>query len=179
VATARGPTAADRVKRWGYRLALAGLHVWWALAHPRSRGVRCVILRGDRVLLVKQTYGDRSSWVIPGGRVKRSESPIDAARREMSEELGLELVGPRVVGRFLERGGGRRETLFCVLAEAGAGSPQLNLAELRDAGWFHFAGLPEEADWRTRRLTEVALREHVRRAGGGRGRPRQRPSGRG
>lgn len=43
---------------------------------------------GDRVLLVRKTYGNR--WDIPGGYVDRDESPADACRRELLEELNLD-----------------------------------------------------------------------------------------
>ncbi|MEU4315140.1 NUDIX hydrolase [Nocardia sp. NPDC024068] len=43
---------------------------------------------GARVLLVRKTYGDR--WDIPGGYVDREESPAQACRREIREELGLD-----------------------------------------------------------------------------------------
>ncbi|WP_435583330.1 NUDIX domain-containing protein [Amycolatopsis thermoflava] len=43
---------------------------------------------GDRVLLVRKTYGNR--WDIPGGYVDRGESPAAACRREIREEIGLE-----------------------------------------------------------------------------------------
>jgi 8-oxo-dGTP diphosphatase len=41
-----------------------------------------------RVLLVKPTYKDH--WDVPGGVVESNESPRDAARRELGEELGLD-----------------------------------------------------------------------------------------
>ena len=40
-----------------------------------------------RVLLVKPTYKD--GWDIPGGYVEPEETPLDACRREVREELGL------------------------------------------------------------------------------------------
>jgi 8-oxo-dGTP diphosphatase len=42
---------------------------------------------GDKVLLVRKTYGNR--WDIPGGYVDRGESPASACEREVREELGL------------------------------------------------------------------------------------------
>lgn len=41
-----------------------------------------------RVLLVKPTY--KAGWDIPGGYVEPGESPKQAARREVREELGIE-----------------------------------------------------------------------------------------
>ena len=62
-------------------------------------GAICVIERADgMVLLVRLSY--RNSWGLPGGLLKRGESPQDAARREVAEEstLDVELVGdPAVV----------------------------------------------------------------------------------
>jgi ADP-ribose pyrophosphatase YjhB (NUDIX family) len=43
---------------------------------------------GDRMLLVRKTYGNR--WDIPGGYVDRGESPRAACRRELREEIGIE-----------------------------------------------------------------------------------------
>jgi 8-oxo-dGTP diphosphatase len=44
----------------------------------------------DKILLV--TRG-RSRWSLPGGTIRRSESPIEAARRELIEETTLAVDG--------------------------------------------------------------------------------------
>jgi ADP-ribose pyrophosphatase YjhB (NUDIX family) len=50
----------------------------------------CLIFdRDDRFLIVEPTY--KSTWDVPGGVCEIDESPRRAARRELSEELGLEL----------------------------------------------------------------------------------------
>jgi 8-oxo-dGTP diphosphatase len=62
-------------------------------------GALAVIERSDgRLLLVRHSY--RPGWGLPGGFLKRGESPDDGARREVCEEIGLpiELVsGPVAV----------------------------------------------------------------------------------
>ncbi|WP_063060535.1 NUDIX domain-containing protein [Nocardia sienata] len=49
----------------------------------------------DEVLLVHKTYG--IGWDIPGGYVEPGESPAQACRREVAEELGID----RAPGRLL------------------------------------------------------------------------------
>jgi ADP-ribose pyrophosphatase YjhB (NUDIX family) len=49
----------------------------------------------DRILLVKPTYKD--SWDIPGGVIEPDEPPRACLRRELLEELGVELQ----IGRLL------------------------------------------------------------------------------
>jgi len=61
-------------------------------------GALCVIERDDgHLLLIRQSY--RNHWGLPGGLLKKHEAPEDAARREISEEVGLTvaLVGEPVV----------------------------------------------------------------------------------
>jgi 8-oxo-dGTP pyrophosphatase MutT (NUDIX family) len=61
---------------------------------PRAETVAAGVLlfdAADRVLLVDPTY--KPGWEFPGGVVERGESPTRAGRREVAEELGLELTG--------------------------------------------------------------------------------------
>jgi ADP-ribose pyrophosphatase YjhB (NUDIX family) len=51
-------------------------------------GVKALVTAADRVLLVKETHSDGSSfWTLPGGGVESAESNAAALRRELAEEL--------------------------------------------------------------------------------------------
>jgi len=58
----------------------------------RKRVSADVLLRDEqgRILLVKPTY--KPGWDLPGGMAEANESPDDAARRELKEELGLDVT---------------------------------------------------------------------------------------
>lgn len=58
-----------------------------------------VIVRGGRVLVSQRRPGGGQAgrWEFPGGKRERGESDERALRRELMEELGVELeVGPRL-----------------------------------------------------------------------------------
>jgi ADP-ribose pyrophosphatase YjhB (NUDIX family) len=137
------------ILRFGYRTAYAALRVYWFLRRPEVRGVKCVITNGGRVLLVRHTYGPRG-WDLPGGTVKRGESPVDAASREMNEELGVSIADWRPIGLFKLSIDHRRDRLHCFQAELHAPKLQIARAELADAGWFSRDELPRNLGRYTR-----------------------------
>lgn len=67
------------------------LNRWAHKSLPTKRLAACVLLfdDDDRLLVLKTTY--RKEWLLPGGVVERNESPWDGARREVREEIGIEL----------------------------------------------------------------------------------------
>ncbi|GGM65852.1 NUDIX domain-containing protein [Dactylosporangium sucinum] len=64
---------------------------------PRKRMGSGVLFRdvASRILLVEPVYKDY--WELPGGAVDDNESPHDAARREVNEELGLAVLPGRLL----------------------------------------------------------------------------------
>ncbi|WUH92763.1 NUDIX hydrolase [Streptomyces sp. NBC_00433] len=79
------PTPADP-EAWNAYLAEGNA------TQARKRVSADVLLRDEqgRVLLVKPTY--KPGWDLPGGMAEANEAPDDAARRELKEELGLDVT---------------------------------------------------------------------------------------
>ena len=59
--------------------------------------LRCsmLLLRGDDVLLCRRT-DQADVWVLPGGTPRRGEGTAAAARREIEEETGLQVMAEAV-----------------------------------------------------------------------------------
>ena len=137
------------IRRLAYRAAYLGLRVYWLVRRPEVTGVKCMITDGDRVLLVRHTYGSRR-WDMPGGSVKRGEEPVDAARREMHEELGVSIEDWRPLGVISLSVDHRRDRLHCFRAEVDDPEIEINLGELSAAEWFSLGALPRKVGRYTR-----------------------------
>ncbi|MEA2320186.1 MAG: hypothetical protein QOD81_36 [Solirubrobacteraceae bacterium] len=111
------------------------MRLWWFVRRPHTSGVKCVVRDGERVLFVRHTYGNRHAWELPGGILGRDEAPDSAVRREMREELGVELADLRELGRVEVSGDHKHTLLICF--EAGPASAPLRFAraEIAEARW--------------------------------------------
>ncbi len=129
------------IRRLTYRLGYRILQAVWLITRPTLRGVKCLLTDGNRVLLVRHTYG-RRWWDLPGGAIARGECPQRAARREMHEELGLDDVAWSPGGELQVRTRRRTDRMYLFRAELTRPPIKLDPGELQDARWFDRGELP-------------------------------------
>ena len=54
--------------------------------------VAAIIKKGERIFATQRGYGEwKDWWEFPGGKVEPGESPVQALRREIREELDTEI----------------------------------------------------------------------------------------
>jgi 8-oxo-dGTP diphosphatase len=89
-ATYAGPhRPIDHMCRAAYWFGFRVMRSWWFIARPRHRGALVAVWVGDRVLVLRLSY--RVHLNLPGGGVHAGETDLSAARRELREEVGLDL----------------------------------------------------------------------------------------
>ena len=60
--------------------------------------VLCLIQDGDKILMQNRVKKDWKGYTLPGGHVEPGESFVDAVKREMKEETGLDIINPKLAG---------------------------------------------------------------------------------
>jgi 8-oxo-dGTP pyrophosphatase MutT (NUDIX family) len=128
-------------RRSAYRLGYRLLRAYSRLRHPSLSGVKCVLCDGELVLLVRHTYGP-PGWSLPGGIMRPSEDPLHTARRELAEELGVQVGALRAVGEIQAHIDGRRDRVHCFSAQVHSPVLTLDAAEIAEARWWPRDHLP-------------------------------------
>jgi len=135
-------------------LAHSVRHYWRRIRKAPIAGVSIIVtnLAGD-VLLLKHSYGP-AVWGLPGGGLGRGEDPVEAARREVREELGVELARIELVATLEEVLSGSPHTAH-VFAGVCDRQPRPDGREVVEARFFPSHSLPEPLGETTR--TRIAV----------------------
>jgi ADP-ribose pyrophosphatase YjhB (NUDIX family) len=107
-----------------------------------------------RILLLEHVFRPDSGWGIPGGFLSRSEQPQDGLRRELREEVSIEIDEVEFLfARTLPR---PRQVEIYFRARV-IGDPKPSSFEIKKAQWFTLNELPEELSNDQRRLIQRAI----------------------
>lgn len=112
-------------------------------------GVGVVLRRDEEVLLVKRAFPPKAGYYsIPGGLVELGEKVRDAARREISEETGLDIKLEKIVDVIdnIVRDEDGKVKFHYVLVDflaRPAGGDLKSSSDVLEAKWVPFRDLPK------------------------------------
>src|ERR1700704_2937119 len=135
--------------------------------------------RAGAILLIRfvvpREDGDFVFWALPGGEIEAGETEVEAAVREVREELGLELTvtGPVYCdsNQFFHQGEMQDNVDFLFRAECGREEPRLvgftadEREIMKEIRWWSAA----EVETSEERIFPVDVAERMREMSGGRG----------
>lgn len=116
------------------------VRLFWLITKNKKSRVRAIILddKEDSVLLVKNL--SYNYFHLPGGAIEKDESPEMAIRREVREELGIEITIVKKFSKGFYEGSQKSIEIFLCTTKQSVIVPQW---ELSAAGWFKFDNLPK------------------------------------
>jgi len=127
-----------------WRRAPKALRRWTVrFSHPRFAVTAGAIVTDDhgRVLLLKHRFRPGSGWGLPGGFIEHGEQPEDGLRRELREEIGLEVERLKL---FTVRAFKRPKQVEIVFMGQTVGNPDELSFEIQEAAWFLPGEFPPE-----------------------------------
>lgn len=127
--------------------------LWWRLSPRRTLGVRVMLHRDRKLLLIRHRYG--GTLMLPGGGVDSRETVWAAARRELEEETGISDCGPlRLAGIYLHLADGRRDYVVLFAGNLPDQLPPYNPGALSEIESVHV----EMADVQDERISPATRR---------------------
>ena len=139
-----------KLRRWTVRLS-----------HPQFAVTAGAVItdRGGRVLLLKHRFRPGAGWGMPGGFLEEGEQPQEALRRELREEVGLEVEKLELFTTRAFKVPRQVEIVFT--ARAIGDTNELNF-EIQKAAWFFLNELPQELPKDQVQLIKRALDDGAR-----------------
>jgi ADP-ribose pyrophosphatase YjhB (NUDIX family) len=137
----------DALWRSAYRIAFRLRKLYWRVHRSRLTGAYVAVWQDERLLVIQNSY--RRLFSLPAGGLARGERPIDAALRELQEEVSI---------------AARPEELHYVgeiVSFAGATEDHAHFFELRPEGEIRFAVDRREVVWADFLSPEDALERGV------------------
>lgn len=127
----------------------------------RTREAGAIAVRieaGEAVYLLVTAKGDPKEWIFPKGHVERGETLVDAARRELLEEAGVEGQARGEVGRSrFSVGASEFEVLYFLFMR----QAERDSTEGRRKAWLPYTAAHERLSFADARLLLARARQMI------------------
>jgi 8-oxo-dGTP pyrophosphatase MutT (NUDIX family) len=114
----------------------------------RKERAQCLVIRENKILMVKHRQGGEEWWCLPGGAIEKGETPEEAAIRELKEEC---LIDGKVIRQTGYTAYSANDKSFTFEMDIGTQNPILGIDPdlplgkqvLIDVQWLELSEIPE------------------------------------
>ena len=125
------------IKLIAYKIAT----IYWKIFRPQTFGVKLLLINDNKVLLVEHSY--TKGYHLPGGGVKSGEMFDRALKREILEELGLDISNLELFGVYQNTKQGKIDTVITYLSTNPVDLNKAKLSsEINHANFYRLDRLP-------------------------------------
>jgi ADP-ribose pyrophosphatase YjhB (NUDIX family) len=116
-----------------------------------------VINNEDKILLLDHVLRPAAGWGIPGGFIDADESPVQAIRRELREEIGLEIENIEML-HFKTT----KRHIEILLSAQTAHAGKVQSFEIKQLGWFDYENMPQSLSTVHKQIIKEVLSKTVK-----------------
>ena len=116
-------------------IVLPFFRLYWRVFKPETFGVKVIIEHNGEYLWVRNSYGHRSI-TFPGGGIDKGETSEEAGKREVKEEVGLNLEEIKYVGKIVSTREGKIDNIDIYYTHSNSKDITLSEFEIEEGGWF-------------------------------------------
>ena len=110
----------------------------------RGISIDAVIVNDEKILLIKRGADPyKDFWALPGGYVDWDESTLDAVRREVKEELNLDVESADLIGVYGDPRRHPKQVVDIAYSVKTTGEPKSG-DDATDFAWVPLSDLPDE-----------------------------------
>jgi len=111
----------------------------------RAVTVDAVIIEGNKVLLIKRGVEPfKGYWALPGGHTDWDETVEDSVKREVKEEIGVEVASLKQIGLYSDPKRHPKQSINISYEVEIKGEPKAG-DDAKECTWFELNDLPELA----------------------------------
>ena len=119
------------------------------VVREKHNRVRVLITNEENEILLVRSWFSHQRWSLPGGGIKATETPTEAAGREVFEETGIRVPIDelRELGSFTNTASKAQFTITCFAIEVAkrpATIAKRRRLEMLDVAWFPLDHLPRQ-----------------------------------
>jgi len=126
-------------------LRTLAFQAWFRVSRPMTLGVRAAVENADgHVFMVRHTY--INGWFMPGGGVEHGEPALEALRRELVEEGGIQLLrDPEIFGFYSNHHSSRNDHVVLYRVPYGSWEQvaATSAGEIAETAWVDPHALPD------------------------------------
>ncbi|MBU0579691.1 MAG: NUDIX domain-containing protein [Candidatus Margulisbacteria bacterium] len=130
---------------------------YWRIFKPIEIGVRAILIKDNKVVLVKPKY--KKVWNIPGGGLKRGETPEKAVRREVWEETQVKMNNLDLIGIYTNFTEGKTDNIIVFFCDDFMMKGDEFSWEIEEKRFFKLNNLPNNFNKGAKRRLEEILTE--------------------